>query len=87
MSTVDIEKESLEAHVELCAERYSRMEEKFDNVEKRLSTVETVLVDIKDVLVNQSHERQKQIIGWAIGTIGFLASGCAALVYFILTTM
>mgnify|MGYP000668970759 CR=1 FL=1 len=27
----DIEKENLEAHVELCAERYRRLEEKFEN--------------------------------------------------------
>lgn len=85
MSTVDIEKESLEAHVELCAERYSRMEEKFSSVEKRLSTVETVLVDIKDVLVTQNHQRQKQIIGWAVGTIGFLASAVGGLVLFIIS--
>lgn len=84
MSTVDIERESLEAHVELCAERYSRMEEKFDNVEKRLSTVESVLVEIKGVLVNQNHQRQKQLIGWAIGVIGFLATTCVGLVYMLL---
>jgi len=29
--TRDIEKESLEAHVELCAARYSSLEEKLDN--------------------------------------------------------
>jgi len=86
VSTVDIEKESLEAHVELCAERYSRMEEKFSNVEQRLTTVETVLVDIKQAIIHQNTERQKQIIGWAIGTIGFLATSCVTLVYILINT-
>lgn len=85
MSSVDIEKESLEAHVELCAERYSRMEEKFSDVEKRLTTVETVLIDIKEAIINQKTERQKQIIGWTVGTIGFLTTSCATLVYMLLS--
>ena len=32
----DIESESLEAHVELCGERYSRLEEKIDDVVRRI---------------------------------------------------
>ena len=31
--TTDIEKKSLEAHVELCAERYEKLENKLENVE------------------------------------------------------
>ena len=32
----DIESESLEAHVELCGERYQRLEEKIDDVVRRI---------------------------------------------------
>ena len=32
----DIEKTSLEAHVELCSERYSRLEDKLDEVVRRI---------------------------------------------------
>ena len=84
MSTVDIEKESLEAHVELCAERYSRMEEKFENVEKRLSSVETVLVEIKDCIQESNNRRHRENFKYAVGAIGFLASGCAGLVFYLL---
>lgn len=84
MSTVDIEKESLEAHVELCAERYSRMEEKFSNVEKRLTTLESVLVDIKEAIIIQNDRRQKQVIRWAVGLIGFLGSTCVGLIYLLI---
>jgi hypothetical protein len=32
MSASDIEKENLEAHVELCAERYKQLESKLDSL-------------------------------------------------------
>lgn len=35
----DLEKENLEAHVDLCAERYKRLEEKFNNLELRLTSL------------------------------------------------
>ena len=37
MSATKIEKENLEAHVELCAERYDALEEKLDAVEEKVS--------------------------------------------------
>ena len=50
MSTTDIEKKSLEAHVELCAERYSNLEFKLENLDKRMDSLEGHIVDIKDSL-------------------------------------
>jgi hypothetical protein len=35
--TTNIEKKSLEAHVELCAERYSALESRLDNVDSKIS--------------------------------------------------
>lgn len=35
----DLEKQNLEAHVDLCAERYKRLEEKFNTVELRLGSL------------------------------------------------
>ena len=55
MSTsTDIEKKSLEAHVELCAERYKNLENKLNNLEDRMDKFETYLVDIKNTIVNGS---------------------------------
>jgi prefoldin subunit 5 len=48
MATTDIEKENLEAHVELCAERYKNLEQKLDSFEKRMTTVEEHLVAIRN---------------------------------------
>jgi hypothetical protein len=35
----DLEKQNLEAHVDLCAERYKRLEEKFGTLDVRLSSL------------------------------------------------
>lgn len=57
-----IEKESLEAHVELCAVRYNNLEQKLDNLEQRLDKLEIYMVDIKNTLMNKSLEGDKQAL-------------------------
>lgn len=61
MSTSALEKESLEAHVDLCALRYEQMD-------KRLTTVENKLDDIADQMTAGQNSLTKVIIG-AAGTI------------------
>jgi hypothetical protein len=61
MSTSNLEKESLEAHVDLCALRY----EQFD---KRLTNVEDKLDGISDQMAAGQNSLTKVIIG-AAGTI------------------
>jgi len=65
MST-DIEKENLEAHVELCAERYKQLETKLSDLDERMTKVERHLVEIKDSISNKSGDTTKTII--TIGT-------------------
>ena len=62
MATTDIEKKSLEAHVELCAERYSNLETKLENLEQRMDKLEGYLVDIKNALTNSTLDNSKQTI-------------------------
>jgi len=57
----DIEKENLEAHVELCAQRY-------DALEKRLSNVEHILSGLKNTVEAGQLNTVKVLIGTA-GTI------------------
>ena len=71
MSTTDIEKKSLEAHVELCAERYSNLEFKLENLDKRMDSLEGHIVDIKDSLGKVGIEGNKTLI--TIGTAIFVA--------------
>ena len=79
--TRDIEKESLEAHVELCAARYSRLEEKLDNLEGRVIGIETVLGEIRDTVIKDREKRQYQLITWGVAIIGSLATAVAVLSY------
>ena len=59
--TTDIEKENLEAHVELCAERYKQLE-------TRLTTVETKIGTLQETIEKSSLNTIKILIGTA-GTI------------------
>jgi hypothetical protein len=56
-----IEKENLEAHVELCAQRY-------DALEQRLTSVEGKIITLQDTIEKSSLNTIKILIGTA-GTI------------------
>lgn len=60
-NTTSLEKQSLEAHVDLCALRYA-------NLDNRLSTVENTLKDIHSDIKNGQQSMTKVLIGTA-GTI------------------
>lgn len=69
-NTTSIEKINLEAHVELCAERYASLEQKLNHLDKRLSTLEEHIVEIKDTIANKSGGMNKQLITLGTGIIG-----------------
>ena len=50
MDTTDIEKKSLEAHVELCAERYRMLELKIQNVESDIGSVKTMVTEVHGMM-------------------------------------
>jgi prefoldin subunit 5 len=56
MAGTDIEKKSLEAHVELCAERYENLDTKLNSLEARMDRLEGYLVEIKNSLVSNKSE-------------------------------
>jgi hypothetical protein len=72
VTTTDIEKKSLETHVELCAERYKFLEEKLENVEQKVTHTEVVIREVHDMVQSMAQKRTDQIISWGIGIIGFL---------------
>jgi hypothetical protein len=72
--TTDIEKKSLEAHVELCAERYKLLELKLETVESTVTSLKEMIVDLHDMVHKMSEKRNDQLIGWGIGLIGVLAA-------------
>lgn len=84
-TTTDIEKKNLEAHVELCAERYKSLDGKLDSVERRvtdvekkldakMNAVEAALDEIKSMIVAMQQKRNNQLISWGVGIITTLLS-------------
>jgi hypothetical protein len=74
VDTTDIEKKSLEAHVELCAERYRYLEEKLDSLESRSIENNKMISDIKSMVQTVVNKRNDQIISWGVGIIIALGS-------------
>lgn len=73
-----IEKENLEAHVELCAERYRALEDKLDNLEDRMDKLEGHMVDIKNSLTVGERTRNAQVVKYGITIIGVLTASVIA---------
>ena len=80
VDTTDIEKKSLEAHVELCAERYRFLEEKLDILDSTLGSVKADVVSVKDMMQKVVNQRNTQLINWGIGIIAVLGSAIGYLV-------
>ena len=74
VDTTDIEKKSLEAHVELCAERYRFLEEKLETLDATLGSVKADVVSVKDMMQKIVNQRNTQLINWGIGIIAVLGS-------------
>jgi len=74
VETTDIEKKSLEAHVELCAERYNALENRLDHVNAKISSLSDVIREVHDMVQRMSEKRTDQLIGWGVGLIGALSA-------------
>jgi hypothetical protein len=61
---IDIEKTNLEAHVDLCAQRY-------DSLDKRLSSIEGKFDKLQE-LIEKSHNSMAKVV---IGTAGTVVTG------------
>jgi len=72
VQTTDIEKKSLEAHVDLCAQRYLFLEEKLSSVETKVCHLAKSVDEIKAMVANITTQRNNQLIGWGIGIIATL---------------
>ena len=70
--TTEIEKKSLEAHVELCAERYRSLDERLDNLGEKISRVESCTAEIKSTVSKMAEKNNDRLINWGIGIIVFL---------------
>ena len=69
-----LERENLEAHVDLCAERYRVLEEKLDRIEEKFERIEQAIADMADKQVNDAKGNNKVLIGAAATVIAGLLS-------------
>ena len=72
MDTTEIEKKSLDAHVELCAERYRSLELQLASANTSISGLKTMITEVHEMVHSMAAKRNDQLIGWGIGVIGFL---------------
>jgi len=90
-STTDIEKKSLEAHVELCAERYAALERNYDNLQVKIETLnakiermDAHIVAIRESLAGTGERQSKQLIAIGTAIVSVLITGIITLtVHFI----
>ena len=67
--TTDIEKKSLEAHVELCAERYRLLENKLESMDEKITTLFNVIAELRGMLQATNAKNNDRIISWGVGII------------------
>lgn len=74
METSDIEKKSLEAHVELCAQRYTALELRLDSIDEKTDSLCNMISQVRDTVNKMSEKRNDQLIGWGMTIIGTLVA-------------
>lgn len=71
--TTEIEKQNLEAHVELCAQRYEALEGRLSNIEKKVGGLQKIIED--------SHNSMTKVL---IGTGGTVVTAILSLIVVLL---
>ena len=79
----EIEKKSLEAHVELCAERYNALEDKLEALDAKINSACAMIREVNEKVSKMSEKSNDRLINWGIGLIGFLSASIIGLVAYI----
>ena len=74
VEATDIEKKSLEAHVELCAERYNALEDRLSGLDAKISSVSAMIKEVKECVSKMSEKNNDRLISWGVGIISFLTA-------------
>lgn len=70
--TTELEKKSLEAHVDLCAQRYRFLEEKLETMDEKFATLGDVVREVHDMVQKMAEKRNDQLLTWGGGLIAAL---------------
>ena len=86
-TTTEIEKKNLEAHVEICAERYKNLETKLqnlddrmDNLDERMDKFEDHLVDIKNAVTAGDEKASNRIITILVSVFGVILTALLGII-------
>ena len=74
--TTDIEKENLEAHVELCAQRYQFIENRLTIIEGKVGNLQKI--------IETSHQSMLKVV---IGTAGTVVTGVLSVLIAVMTKL
>lgn len=66
----DLEKKSLEAHVDLCAQRYRFLESKMETVEQKIAGLNSIVGEIHSMMHAMTEKRNDQLLNWSLGIGG-----------------
>ena len=80
VEATDIEKKSLEAHVELCAERYNALEDKMIAIAENIAHLCSMVQEVKSSISKLTEKNTDRLISWGIGIIGFLSASTIYLI-------
>jgi predicted nucleic acid-binding Zn-ribbon protein len=94
--SLSIEKQSLEAHVDLCAERYAglkddlatmsgRIEKLEEGMTKRMDKLESSVTEIKDILTKKETSALRSLITIGLAIIASLIGTVGGLVWYVVT--
>jgi len=72
--TSEIEKKSLEAHVELCAERYRFLENQLETMNLKITSLTDTIKEVHDMVHKISEKRNDQLLSWGLGVGAVLVS-------------
>ena len=76
MSTTKLEKENLEAHVDLCAQRYEVLEGRLNKIEEKVDSIHTIIAQV-----------QQSMTKVVIGAAGTIVAGLLSTIVVILLNM
>jgi uncharacterized protein (DUF342 family) len=94
--SLSIEKQSLEAHVDLCSERFAglkddlaamsdRIEKLEEGMTKRMDKLETSVTEIKDILTKKETSALRSLIVIGLAIIASLIGTIGGLVWYVVT--
>lgn len=78
--STEIEKKSLEAHVELCGERYRFLQNQLHQLDEKITQAQFVIREVHDKIEQLALKRNDQIMTWGAAML----TGLVAIVGYLL---